>query len=61
MLDNECPGGLKTFLRKASVKFQLVPQYLHRTNTAEQSIQTYKDHLITSLINCDSNFPLHLW
>ena len=25
MMDNECPGGLKKFLRKASVKFQLVP------------------------------------
>ena len=34
MLDNECPGGLKTFLRESSVKFQLVPPYLHRTNAA---------------------------
>ena len=25
MLDTECPGGIKTFLREASVKFQLVP------------------------------------
>ena len=34
MLDNECPGSLKTFLRATSVKFQLVPPYLHRTNAA---------------------------
>ena len=33
ILDNECPGGLKTFLCEASVKFQLVPPYLHHTNT----------------------------
>ena len=28
ILDNECPGGLKTFLRATSVKFQLMPPYL---------------------------------
>ena len=59
MLDNECPGGLKTFLRTASVKFQLVPPYLHHTNAAERAIQTYKDHLIAGLSSCDPNFPLH--
>ena len=25
MLNDECPGGLKTFLRDANVRFQLVP------------------------------------
>ena len=61
MLDNECPVGLKTFLRKASFKFQLVPSYLHCTNAAERAIQTYKDHLIAGLSSCDPNFPLHIW
>ena len=61
MLDNECPGGLKTFLRESSVKFQLVPPYLHRTNATERAIQTYKDHLIAGLSSCYPNFPLHLW
>ena len=57
MMDSECPGGLKTFLREASVKFQIVPPNLHRTNTAERAIHTYKDHLISGLIICDPNFP----
>ena len=61
MLDNECPGGLKTFLRKESVKFQLVPPYLHHTNAAERAIQTYKDHLIAGLISCNQKLPLHIW
>ena len=61
MLDNECPGGLKTFLHNSSVKFQLVPPYLHFTNTAELSIQTYKDHLITGLSRCNPNLSLHIW
>ena len=46
MLGNECPDGLKTFLR---------------TNAAERAIQTYKYHLISGLSSCDLNFPLHLW
>ena len=33
MLDDECPGGLKQFLRNSSVNFQLVPPHLHLTNT----------------------------
>ena len=61
MLDNECPGGLKMFLRKAIVNFQLVPPYLHLTNAAERAIQTYKDHLIAGLSSCDPNFPFHFW
>ena len=61
MLDNECPGGLKTFLRESSFKFQLVSLYLQRTNAVERAIQTYKDHLIAGLSICDPNFPLHLW
>ena len=61
MLDNEYPGGLKIFLREASVKFQLVPSYLHCTNAVEHAIQTYKDHLIAGMSSCNPNFPLHLW
>ena len=61
MLDNEFPRDLKTFLRNASVRFQLLPPYLHHINAAERAIQTYKDHLISGLSSCDPNFPLHLW
>ena len=61
MLDNECPGGLKTFLRAKSVKFQLVPPYLHHTNAAERAIQTYKYHFIAGLSSCNPNFHLHIW
>ena len=49
IIDNECPGGLKQFLRDSSVDFQLVPPHLHCTNTAKHAIQTYKDHLVAGL------------
>ena len=61
MLDNECPGGLKTFLRATSIKFQLVLTYLHFTNAAERAIQTYKDHFISGLSSYNPNFLLHIW
>ena len=61
MLDNECSSGLKTFMRKEGVTFQLAPPHLHRTNASERAIQTFKDHLVVGISSCDSNFPLHLW
>ena len=57
MIDNECPGSLKQFLHNSSVNFQLVTPHLHRTNTVERAIQTYKDHLISGLSSCNPNSP----
>ena len=61
MFDNECPGGLKQFMRDSSVDFQLVPPHLHCTNAVERTIQTYKDHLGAGLNSCGPNFSLHIW
>ena len=61
MLNNECPGRIKQFLRNSSVNFQLVPPHLHRTNAAECAIQTYKDHLVAGLSSCNPNLSLHIW
>ena len=61
MLHNKCSGGLKQFLRDSRFKLQLVPPYLHCTNSPERAIQTYKDHLVAGLSSCNPNFPLHLW
>ena len=43
------------------VNFQLVLPHPHRTNTAEQAIQSYKDHLFAGLSSYYPNFPLQLW
>ena len=37
ILDNECPGGLKQFLRNSSIDFQIVPPHLHRTNSVKRA------------------------
>ena len=61
MLDNECPAGLKDYMRHGGITFQLVPPHLHRTNSAKCAMQTFKDHLIAGITSCDPVFPLHLW
>ena len=48
-------------MHQNGVNFQLVPPHLHRTNTTERAIQTYKDHLVTGLSSCDPKLPLHIW
>jgi hypothetical protein len=60
-LDNEAPAGLKRFMQAESVDFQLVPPHLHRRNTAERTIQTFKNHFIAGLSSTGKNFPMHLW
>ena len=48
MLYNECPAGLKNFMRREGVTFQIVPPHLHQTNSSERAIQTFKDYLIAA-------------
>jgi len=61
IVDNECHNKLKEFFAKRKVHFQLVPPHLHRTNTAERAIATFKDHLVARLASTDPAFPLRLW
>ena len=49
IMGNECPAAVKTYLRQHNIDFQLVPPHVHRTNTAEKAIGTFKDHFITGL------------
>ena len=61
ILDNECPEALKTYFRDKKVAFQLVPPHLHRNNSTERAISTFKDHFIAGLSSVDPSFPMHLW
>jgi len=60
-LDNEASTALKDFLTATDIDFQLVPPYVHRRNTAERAIRTFKNHFIAGLCSTDKDFPLHLW
>ena len=61
IMDNEASIILKEYLRKENVTYQLVPPHVHRRNSAERAIQTFKDHFIAGLCSVDPDFPLHLW
>jgi hypothetical protein len=61
-LDNECPAKLKRlFMTQNEVDFQLMPPYIHRHNSAERAISSWKDHFIAGLRSTDKQFPMHLW
>lgn len=60
-LDNEAPASLKQFLIEQSVDYQLVPPHVHRRNSAERAISTFKDHFLAGLCSANSKFPVHLW
>ena len=48
-------------MRDVNEKFQLVLPHIHRRNSAEQAIRTFKEHLIAGLSSTHKDFPLHLW
>jgi len=56
-LDNEASGILKEFLATEDINYQLVPPYVHRCNTAECAICTFKNHFIARLSSTDKDFP----
>jgi hypothetical protein len=48
-LDNESSQLLKNYLFEHDTRFQVVPPYSHRWNTAERATRSFKDHLIAGL------------
>ena len=60
-LDNECSQLLKDFMHEQKEDFQLTPPGIHRRNSAERAIRTFKNHFIAGLASTDPNFPLNLW
>jgi hypothetical protein len=60
-MDNEASTALKHFLHSEDIEFQLVAPHVHRRNTAERAIQTFKNYFITMLFSTDNKIPIHLW
>ena len=55
-LDNECPTVLQKFMTAKDERFQLVLPHLHRRNSAERAIQTFKNHFIAGLASVNKHF-----
>ena len=60
-LDNVTSDFLEEFLDDEDITFELVPPYLHRRNSAERAIRTFKEHFIAILSGTDPSFPINLW
>jgi hypothetical protein len=60
-LDNEASNALKSFNHMQDVEYQVVPPHVHRHNSAERAIRTWKNHFVAGICSTDPAFPLHLW
>ena len=60
-LDNKASEILKQHITNNNTKIQLTSVGEHRTNLAEQEIQTWKNHFVAGLATTHPKFPLHLW
>lgn len=61
ILDNECSRELKLSFKEEAITFQLLPPYVHRRNSAERAIQTWKGHFLSGLATSNPKFPVHQW
>jgi hypothetical protein len=61
VMDNECSASFRQCLADEHIALQLVPPHLHRQNTAERAIQTFKNRFLVGLCSVDKQFPMHLW
>lgn len=60
-LDNETSDLLLQSLKNADLSINLVPPNIHRRNTAERAIQTFKAHFISILCGTHPKSPLNMW
>ena len=61
-LDNETSAPLEAFLDvEAKVDHEFISAGSHRSNKAERSIQTWKNHYIAGVASVDPDFPMIRW
>ena len=60
VLDNKYSAELILLMQTNKINYQLVPPHLHRANTAERAIRTWKNHFKAILCGFDPKFPLQL-
>ena len=61
ILDNEASQALQREIRTRHYNFQLVPPHMHRRNSAERAIRTFKNHFVSGLCSAHTEFPVHIW
>jgi hypothetical protein len=59
-MDNEASAALKNYFTEKEMSYQLVPPHCHRTNDAERTIRTFKEHFKSGVATVDPSFPILL-
>ena len=60
-LDNECAKDVMEFIENQNAQFQFTPPDMHRTNSGEKGIQTWKNNFIAGLASLPKEFPIVHW
>jgi hypothetical protein len=60
-LDNETSRDVEDFITDNNAKFQYTPPDIHRTNTAERAIRTWKNHFVAIRAGAPSTYRLSNW
>ena len=60
-LNNEDPTTHTNSIEDSDSKHQLVPQNVHRKNTAVREIATFKDHSLRILAGVNKIFYMSMW
>ena len=60
-LVNETSEILLISLESSNIDINLAPPYLHRRNTVERAVQTFKAYFISILCGTYSKFTVNLW
>ena len=58
IMGNECYIGLKEYMKKYTIYFQLDLPYMHRQNAVERSIRTCKNHFISEFSTTYLDLPI---
>ena len=62
VLDNEASAAYRQLITdKWKADFQLVPPNIHRRNSAERDILTFKAHFLAILAGVAPHYPRNLW
>jgi hypothetical protein len=59
--NNQATTPIKAYLKTEDCKWKFIEPNNHQVNTAERTIQTFKNHFISGLCPTDCNWPLQLW
>jgi hypothetical protein len=60
-MDNETSKDVKDFIESQHTNLHYTPPDIHRTNSAEQAIRTWKNHFTAGIASLPKTFPIANW